>query len=251
MKKISRAVSNARLLFTILSIIPPTSLLAGTVNIVTPSKIIKVPIKSFTEIRSENMVRQHYDYSCGTSSLATILNFFYQKPVSESQIIKWILIKKGLISKKCPQKLEKCKITKKPQELENKDFMLSFWDLANFSKKLGFKPVALAIDIKTLLQLKVPAIVYVRPRKWDSHFSVYKGTDGKFVYLADPSYGNIMIKLSKFKSIFYLKEYNFKKGRILALIPQKPVKTNKNFMITQKENPHSNVYKVIKNHTIE
>ncbi|WP_457569544.1 C39 family peptidase [Desulfurobacterium sp.] len=215
-------------------------------NIITPDRVIKVKVKSFSEIRSENMVRQHYDYSCGTSSLATILRFFYLKPISESKILRWILIKKGLISANCPQKLEKCKFKKQLQKLENKDFMLSFWDLANFSKEIGFKPVALAVNIKTLLQLKVPVVVYIRPRKWDNHFSVYRGTDGKFIYLADPSYGNIRVKSSKFKDIFYLKEYNFKKGKILALIPKKTAKINRNFMVKPGKESIPNVYTTIR-----
>jgi predicted double-glycine peptidase len=245
MKKFSKTILKAWLFISILAVFPQFSF-AGEVNIITPAKVIRVNTKSFIEIRSENMVRQHYDYSCGTSSLATILEFFYQKPISESRILRWILIKKGLLSKNCSQNLEKCKFKKQLQKLENQDFMLSFWDLANFSREIGFKPVALAVDIKTLFQLKVPVIVYIKPRKWDSHFSVYRGTDGKFIYLADPSYGNIRMKISKFKSIFYLKEYNFKKGRILALIPQKPEKINKGFMINPKKAQTSNIYSVIK-----
>jgi len=250
MKQLVKTISNISLVaifFTVFS----TQLFAGTVNIITPFKVLKVHIKSFSEIRSENMVKQHYDYSCGTSSLATILRFFYHKNITESQILKWILVNKGLLSKNCQQKIEKCRIKKQLQKLENKDFMLSFWDLAKFSKEVGFKPVALAVDIKTLFQLKVPVIVYVKPRKWDSHFSVYRGTDGKFVYLADPSYGNIRVKLSKFKSIFYLKEDKFKKGRILALIPKIPVRINKNFMFVPNKNITPNIYEVIKNHALE
>ena len=250
MKQLVKTILNVSL-FAISSVVFSPSLLAGTVNIVTPFKTIRIHTKSFLEIRSENMVKQHYDYSCGTSSLATILRFFYHKNISESQILKWILVNKGLLSKNCKQELEKCRIKKQLQKLENKDFMLSFWDLANFSKEIDFKPVALAVNIKTLLQLKVPVIVYIKPRKWDSHFSVYRGTDGKFVYLADPSYGNIRVKLSKFKSIFYLKEYGFKKGRILALIPKTPVRINKDFMFAPNKNITPNIYEVIKNHALE
>lgn len=59
---------------------------------------------------------------------------------------------------------------------------------------------------------------------------MYKGIDQKYVYLSDPSLGNIKIKT--FKKIFYNNHGSKNMGNILAILPidNSMVKINKNFM---------------------
>jgi predicted double-glycine peptidase len=45
-------------------------------------------VKSWTEFRDENLVKQQYDYSCGAASLATVLKYFFNEEVTEKEIIK-------------------------------------------------------------------------------------------------------------------------------------------------------------------
>jgi hypothetical protein len=44
-------------------------------------------------VRYANMVRQALDFSCGAAALATIINDYWAKPVSESDVIE-ILMKR-------------------------------------------------------------------------------------------------------------------------------------------------------------
>lgn len=161
----------------------------------------------------KNVTKQHYDFTCGVATLSTILKYYYGKNISEKNIFNTILN------------------TNKQQEILKKQKGFSFFDLSQYSKKVGFKPLALAVSIGTLKKLKIPAILYLNIKN-SEHFTVYKGIDQKYVYLSDPSLGNIKIKIKTFKKIFY-NNHGFKNmGNILAILPidNSMVKINKNFM---------------------
>ncbi len=197
---------------------------------------IKKPVKSWIEIKNENLVRQKYDYSCGSAALATILKYFYDLNITEKDILNKILELKSLNDKK-------------KKNYENKDFMLSFYDLARYIKLQNFKAVGLALDLESLSKLQVPVILYVKIRK-NTHFTVFKGIDKNYVYLADPNFGNIKLKISKFKKIFYLSNTKYP-GKVLAIIPKTKEQIkhiNKNFMKIRKSSVF--IYEVIKNNTI-
>ena len=194
---------------------------------------INKPIKSWIEIKNKNLTRQKYDYSCGSASLSTILKYFYDLNVSEKDILDTVLKAKGLKSKN-------------KKKFEDSDFSLSFLDLAKYSNLKGFKAVGLALDLDSLKKLKAPVILFVKIRK-NEHFTVYKSMDENYVYLADPSFGNIKVKISKFKEMFYQRDDLKFPGKILAIIPLKKEqkeRINQSFMKVQKSSNF--VYESIK-----
>jgi len=72
--------------------------------------------------------------------------------------------------------------------------------------------------------------------------------DDRYVYLADPNYGNTKIRISKFKEMFYQRDDLKYPGKILAIVPiskKKMNKINTNFMKIEKSSNF--VYEVIKN----
>jgi predicted double-glycine peptidase len=176
---------------------------------------IRMSVKSWTEFRDEKVVRQKYDYSCGAASMATILNYFFYENVTEEEIVGYFLQQRGL---------------KKGESLKREDLLLSFKDLEDYANAKGYKVVGLALPMESLKKLKVPAIAYVEIRSYQ-HFTVYKGMDDTFVYLADPSLGNIMLKVGKFEKIFYTREGLEYPGKAIVLIPQDKEKdTNNSFV---------------------
>jgi len=166
--------------------------------------IIK-PIKSWIELKNENLTRQEYDYSCGSASLSTILKYYYDLDVGEKEILDTVLKSKGYdISKK--------------DKLEDGDTSLSFLDLADYVNTKGLKAIGLALDLESLSKLKAPVILFVKIRK-SEHFTIYKNMDKNYVYLADPSFGNIKVKVSKFKEMFYQRDDLQYPGKLLAIVP--------------------------------
>ena len=162
-------------------------------------------ITSYIEIKNRNLVRQKEDYSCGSASLATILKYYYNYEISERDILDMVMKLKGINKDNFVQKIK-----------ENGG--LSFLDLSVIAKTKGFKALGLALNYDTLTKLKAPVILFVKIRK-NEHFTVYKGADSKNVYLADPSFGNIKVRISKFKEMFYNREDLKYPGKILAILP--------------------------------
>lgn len=210
-------------------------LYSGTVPIIKDGVAIKKSVKSWTEFRDENVIKQKYDFSCGSSSLATILRYFFNEDIEEKEILEYLLKARGLEGEK--------KLTKE-------DIALSFKDLQEYADKRGYKAAGLAMPLESLKDLKVPAIVYLEIRQYE-HFSVYKGMNDKFVYLADPSFGNMKIRIEKFKDEFYTRGDSRHPGKVLVLIPQSEEKKkniNKDFMTTSGDS--GLVYEVIKDRAV-
>lgn len=200
----------------IYSILILPTLFFGNINIINEKFSVSKPVKSWLELKNQNMVKQEYDYSCGSATLATILKYYYNLEIDEKTILDGVLESKGL------SKEDK-------NEFENSEMNLSFYDLGAYANSLNFKAIGLSLDLDSLKKLQVPVILFVKVRK-DEHFTVYKSMDKNFVYLADPTFGNIKISIAKFEEMFYQREDLTHPGKILAIIPKSDdVKVNKNF----------------------
>ena len=89
-------------------------------------------------------------------------------------------------------------------------------------------------------------LVKIRKNK---HFTVFKGIDERYVYLADPSFGNSKIKISKFKEMFYQRDDLKHPGKLLAILPlNKSTSMNKKFMEIQKSSNF--IYDMIKTNSL-
>ncbi len=170
--------------------------------------------KSWIEIKDKQVVKQKYDFSCGASSLATILTYFFNDKTSEEQIIKFVIGKRRLYYKKI-------------KDLKKEDFYLTMKDLIDYLKHNGYKATAVALNINHLYYLKYPVVIYMVFRGQE-HFSVFKGIDSKYVYLADPSLGNVSIPIERFKKYFYTRKNKKLKGK--AILIYKNTTTNYSFL---------------------
>ncbi len=199
---------------------------------------ITKPIKSWIEFKNENLTRQEYDYSCGSASLSTILKYYYDLDIGEKEILDTVLKSKGYdISKK--------------DKLEDGDTSLSFLDLANYIQMKGLKAVGLALDFESLSKLKAPTILFVKIRK-SEHLTIYKNMDKNYVYLADPSFGNIKVKISKFKEMFYQRDDLQYPGKLLAILPvTSNQKENIKYSFMNIDKHSDFIYEIIKDKSIK
>lgn len=206
-------------------------------TIISGKTSIKKSVKSWSEIRDKDVVRQKYDYSCGTAAVATVLSYFFNDKVSEREVLEFLL-----------QRLEK--ELQSREKIKSSDFAFSFSDLRLYAESRGYKALGLAMPMDTLKKLKVPAILYVETRSYE-HFTVFKGIDDRFVYLADPSFGNLKVRKERFKDSFYTRDDMRFPGKGLVLIPEsrtKKASVNRGFMETER-NPGF-IEKVIRNKTV-
>lgn len=202
--------SRCSLVFGTLTILISTSTLAAPFLFETTTKsTADIPITTWKEMRDAQVVKQDLDYSCGASSLSTILTHFYQQPITEEQILT---------------------------DMNLTSMMASFQDLAVVSQKYGFTVKGIATNYDTLRKLKIPAIVYLNHKRSD-HFSVIKSINETHIVLADPSWGNRTLTKSQFEAMWHTRSSDNLKGSVLLILPTTPKQkdnTNSTFMENKK-----------------
>jgi predicted double-glycine peptidase len=169
-----------------------------------------LPIRSWKTLRDARIVKQNFDFSCGSSSIATILNQFYGQHVSEEAVLD--AIDKG-------------------------DLRATFEDMARALPRFGFRAVGYAASFEQLTKLKMPVIVYLKYRK-DDHFSVLRGINADTVWLADSSVGNRYLSRSQFLAMWETRDAATLKGKILVILPNRPdVSTSQDFFTNDPKKP--------------
>ena len=182
-----------------LTILISTSTLAAPILFETTTKsTANIFIKTWKEMRDAQVVKQDLDYSCGASSLSTILTYFYQQPITEQQILT---------------------------DMNLTSMMASFQDLANVSQKYGFTAKGIATSYDTLKKLKIPAIVYLNHKRSD-HFSVIKSINDTHITLADSSWGNRTLTKPQFEAMWHTRDNDDLKGSVLLILPTTEAQKN-------------------------
>ena len=114
------------------------------------------------------MVKQNRDYSCGAASLCTLLQYYWGDNVKEQKV------------------LDSLDAMLKPDERRERiKNGLSLTDLRRVSVKLGYLASIGTLTFDQLSQSKIPVLVPLTIGKFN-HFAIFRGTDGFYVYLADP-----------------------------------------------------------------
>lgn len=137
-------------------------------------------LKSWKSLRDANVVKQGFDYSCGSGALATLMNIGFGEEVSEAEIIQEIL---------------KGKTDQEVTEIKSNGY--SLLDLKRAAEAKGYQTAVYNLEIDHLFQLQGPVLIYFEPRG-EKHFAVLKYVKGDRVYLADPARGNIRFNIYRF-----------------------------------------------------
>jgi predicted double-glycine peptidase len=137
-------------------------------------------VKSLRALRDAGVVKQRYDYSCGSASLATLLTYGLNDPVDENALLRAIL-----------EPLSPDELT----ALQKKG--LSLFDLQKLAQERGHKAQGFRVHQSQLPKLSRPVIVFIKPHGYE-HFAVLKGLRGDRAYLADPSLGNVRMPIYRF-----------------------------------------------------
>lgn len=141
-----------------------------------------VRIEPFSELKYRHIVRQAYDYSCGSAALVTILKFHLGLAVTEQQSME------GMMAKG-----EKDKI------IERRGF--SLLDMKRYVASIGYDSAGFRAELADLATLGQPAIVPIDYGGF-KHFVVLRGVRDGLVFLADPSGGNIIFPLAEFATLW-------------------------------------------------
>jgi predicted double-glycine peptidase len=189
-----------------------------------PQHIFWRGVWSWRELKDKNVVKQNRDYSCGAASLCTLLKYYWGDNVTEQKILDTV--------------------DKMLTPAERKDRIqngLSLTDLRKVCVKMGYVASIGTLSFDQLSQSKIPVLVGLKLGKF-YHFAVYRGTDGYWVYLADPARGNMRGPIKEFVDVWQKnailvvakKDQDIKENSPLSLKPEEIYLGTLNRVVIQK-----------------
>lgn len=136
---------------------------------------------SLKEQRFRTVVRQQYDFSCGSAALATLLTYHYQNPVSEQMAFKEMYDRGN-------------------QEVIRKEGF-SLLDIKRYLEANGYLADGYEAPLDKLAEVGIPAIALISDKGYN-HFVVIKGIRNGQVLIGDPSIGSRIVSRKEFEQMW-------------------------------------------------
>lgn len=189
------------------------SALAGPVTISNQFGSFQVEAKSLQEIGWERVVRQVYDYSCGSAAVATLLTYHYDRPTTEAEVFEWMLSNGD------------------QEQIETYGF--SMLDMKQYLDMRGLDSDGFRIALDDFVDIGLPAITMINTAGYH-HFVVVKGIDRDSVLVGDPAAGTMVVPRETFEKLwngtvlgaredFELAQRNFNHDKDWRVRPDSPV----------------------------
>lgn len=163
---------------------------------------MRYEVTPLSEITHECMVKQNYDYSCGSAALGTVLNYYLGENFTEKQIIQ------GLMEYGDKEQIKRLRA-------------FSLWDMQKFVDVLGYTSGGYNAELSDLKNPDLwPCIVPIELFGY-RHFVVLKGIHKGHVFVSDPWKGNTSYSVDQFMKMWYnsiLFRISPKHGRALTCL---------------------------------
>jgi predicted double-glycine peptidase len=154
---------------------------AGEVDMRLGGSNYNVAVTSLEEARFRNVVRQQYDFSCGSAALATLLTYHYGVQTTETAAFD-AMWKVG----------DQKSITA---------VGFSMLDMKRYLETIGFRSDGFKIELDKLEAVGVPAITLINTRGYN-HFVVVTGVKRGRIMVADSAMGLRAIRRSEFEQMW-------------------------------------------------
>ncbi len=149
---------------------PAEKVSAGSMAIPGIGSTYYVKAESFKERKFRDVIKQQYDFSCGSAAIATLLTYHYDDPVSESKVFDTMFSLADA------------------EKVQREGF--SMLDMKNYLETLGYKADGFRLSLDQLDEsARVPAITIINTNGYN-HFVVIKGVRGDHVLVGDPAAGS-------------------------------------------------------------
>jgi hypothetical protein len=140
-------------------------------------------VRSLAEMRSERVVLQRWDLSCGAAALATLLEFQHGDPVTEREVAL------GLMGR--DEYLADPMLVRARQGF-------SLLDLKRYADRRGYRGEGLGrLELRDLEE-RAPVLTPIVQGGY-SHFVVFRGRHRDRVLLADPAFGTRTMRVEQFE----------------------------------------------------
>ncbi len=154
---------------------------AGTVWLPGIAGVNNVSVKSIQERKFQQVIKQQYDFSCGSAALATLLTYHYEQPTSEQSAFAYMYANGNA------------------EKIRQAGF--SLLDMKTYLEGHGLQADGYQSDLATLAEVGVPAIALINVRGY-RHFVVVKGLENGEVLVGDPALGLRFVSRSEFESMW-------------------------------------------------
>jgi uncharacterized protein len=137
-------------------------------------------VHSYFWLKQQHIVMQKRDFSCGAACLATIARYYWEDKVDEDLFLH--ALDEVLTDEEIADRIKNG---------------LAMTDLRRAAVLTGYQSAVGRLTFDKLKESKVPLVVGIKPGG-HKHFVVYRGTDGMWVYIADPIRGNLRMPIREF-----------------------------------------------------
>lgn len=138
-------------------------------------------VTTLRDMPFRTVVRQQYDYSCGSAALATLLRFHYGVDVTEGDIFKAMYVQG-----------DQAKIRK---------VGFSLLDMKRYLASKGYKADGYRISADVLAHMTSPSIAVITVGNY-KHFVVIKGAGAGRILVGDPALGMKTYRQADFEKIW-------------------------------------------------
>jgi len=154
---------------------------AGEVAVESAGYTFNAPVKTLKELRFRRVVKQEYDFSCGSAAIATLLTYHYGRPTLEDTALQAMFA----VGDK--------------EKIRHEGF--SMLDMKTYLESLGYRAEGYKVSLDKVAEVGVPGIVLIKSNGY-LHFVVLKGVRGDQVLVGDSALGTKFMTREKFLDIW-------------------------------------------------
>ncbi len=140
-----------------------------------------VAVKSFADRRFNQVVRQKFDYSCGSAAIATLLTYHYGHEVEEKEVLDAMFAHGD------------------QEKIKREGF--SLLDMKQYLNTIGYNAEGYKESLDKLASVGIPSIALIN-KKGFLHFVVVKGVNKEKVSVGDPLRGVVLYKRKEFEKMW-------------------------------------------------
>jgi len=137
----------------------------------------RVKVTSYRDIPFKTVVRQQYDFSCGSAAVATLLTYHLGRPTSERTVFDAMYAIGD-------------------QEKINREGF-SLFEMKQYLQSIGYEADGFRVTLNKVARIGIPVIVLIEWKNY-KHFVVVKGVSDGTVLIGDPARGNKVMKEQDF-----------------------------------------------------
>ncbi|WP_312164093.1 C39 family peptidase [Phenylobacterium sp.] len=138
-------------------------------------------VTTLRDMPFRTVVRQQYDYSCGSAALATLLRFHYGVDVTEGEIFKAMYVQ--------------------GDQAQIRKVGFSLLDMKRYLASRGYKADGYRVSADVLAHMKSPSIAVITVGSY-KHFVVIKGAGAGRILVGDPALGMKSYRQADFEKIW-------------------------------------------------